>query len=146
MADGVFRMTSQREVILRELRSVTSHPTADEIYLRVRKVLPRISLGTVYRNLEVLSEMGLVLKLEYGGSQRRYDGNPERHHHIRCVECGKVGDVVSGAVPGFTVVPELIAGFRVIDAQVLVVGVCDECAARGLDSGSGGIVRGKRME
>lgn len=137
-ANTLSRMTRQRGVILRELRGVTSHPTADEIYLRVRKIVPRISLGTVYRNLEVLSEMGLVLKLEYGGGQRRYDGNPARHHHIRCAGCGKVGDVPPGAAPGFTIAPEAVPGFRVVDATILFVGVCDECAARGFECGANG--------
>ncbi|HKI82610.1 MAG TPA: transcriptional repressor, partial [Pseudodesulfovibrio sp.] len=58
-----FRLSKQRKVILEELRKVKSHPTADEVYDMVRKIIPRISLGTVYRNLEFLSSKGLVLKL-----------------------------------------------------------------------------------
>lgn len=137
----MLRMTNQRKVILRELKSVTTHPTADEIYLRVRKILPRISLGTVYRNLEVLTEMGLVLKLEYGGGQRRYDGNPDRHHHIRCIGCGKVGDLAPDTAPVVEVRHGMVNGFRVIDAQVLFIGVCDACAARGVGSNGDNDVR-----
>ena len=59
-----FRMTRQRGIILEELRKINTHPSADEIYERVRKHLPRISLGTVYRNLEILSELGEIQKLE----------------------------------------------------------------------------------
>jgi Fur family ferric uptake transcriptional regulator len=120
-------MTSQRQVILRELRKVNTHPTADEIYLLVRKALPHISLGTVYRNLEILSDMGFVQKLECAGNQRRYDGNPEKHHHIRCLGCGRVSDVDSGAVTGFSFLPEKIPGFRVLDARFLFIGVCETC-------------------
>ena len=85
-------MTKQRRVILDEFRKLKSHPSADELYGRVRRLLPRISLGTVYRNLEVLSQQGVVQKVELGGPQRRYDGDITTHYHVRCVECGRVED------------------------------------------------------
>ncbi len=126
-SNASFRMTSQRQVILKELRAVTTHPTADEVYIMVRRVHPHISLGTVYRNLEILTDMGLVQKLECAGNQRRYDGNPERHHHIRCTGCGIVRDVDSGAVSSFSFLPERIPGFQVLDTRFLFFGVCDDC-------------------
>jgi len=86
------RMTPQRRVILEELRRVNDHPAADEIYRRVRERLPKISLGTVYRNLEVLCELGEIQRLELSGSTKRYDGVPNKHYHIRCVGCGRVDD------------------------------------------------------
>ena len=87
-----FRMTRQRQVILEELRKVNTHPSADEVYEMVRKRLPRISLGTVYRNLEILSEAGDIKKLE-PGSLKRFDGNPSEHFHIRCIRCDRIADV-----------------------------------------------------
>ena len=119
------RMTKQRRIILDELRKVTSHPTADELYEIVRQRLPRISLGTVYRNLEVLSENGEVLKLESAGSQKRFDGDVSDHCHVRCVRCGRVGDVM-GSVPLPTMQVEA-PGFTVTRASVEFYGVCDEC-------------------
>ena len=86
------RMTRQRKVILEELRKVDTHPSADEVYEMVRKRIPRISLGTVYRNLEILSERGDIQKLELGCTLKRFDGVPENHYHIRCVDCGRVVD------------------------------------------------------
>ncbi len=86
------RMTRQRQVILDELRKVNTHPSADEVYEMVRKRLPRISLGTVYRNLEVLSESGEIRKLE-PGPLKRFDGNPSEHFHIRCIRCDRIADV-----------------------------------------------------
>ena len=80
-----FRMTRQRQVILEELRKVNTHPSADEVYEMVRKRLPRISLGTVYRNLEVLSESGQIKKLE-PRTLKRFDGNSSEHFHIRCID------------------------------------------------------------
>ncbi len=86
------RMTHQRKVILEELKRVRSHPTADEIYEMVRRRLPRISMGTVYRNLDILSEIGLIQKLQPIRSQMRFDGNPKGHYHITCPRCGRVDD------------------------------------------------------
>jgi len=78
------RITRQRRVILEELQRTKSHPTADELYRKVRRRLPRISLGTVYRNLELLSRSGLIRKLEIGGGKMRFDGIVEPHYHIHC--------------------------------------------------------------
>ncbi|PKN21112.1 MAG: transcriptional repressor, partial [Deltaproteobacteria bacterium HGW-Deltaproteobacteria-3] len=77
------RITKQRQIILDELCSVTSHPTADVLYQMVRKRLPKISLGTVYRNLEIMSECGIIQKLDIGGTQKRFDGAPHIHYHVR---------------------------------------------------------------
>ena len=125
-----FRMTSQRQVILRELKKVNIHPTADDIYVMVRKIIPHVSLGTVYRNLEILSDMGVVQKLECAGNQRRYDGNPERHHHIRCIECGSVADVSPDTVTAFDFSPERIPSWYVVDHRVVFLGVCTACQAK----------------
>lgn len=120
------RMTRQRKVILDELRKVTSHPTADEIYEMVRPILPRISLGTVYRNLDLLAETGEILRLEHAGAQKRFDGNTMPHQHVRCIKCGRVGDVMSPLeVPAFSQLD--VPGFTVTAARVEFEGVCDGC-------------------
>lgn len=85
--------TNQRRVIVEELQKLTCHPTADELYDIVRKKLPKISLGTVYRNLELLSEKGDILKLHVSGLQKRFDGRVDRHFHLRCTGCGSVVDL-----------------------------------------------------
>ena len=72
-SDQKYRMTHQRQVILEEINKDQTHPTADEIYERVRKKLPRISMGTVYRNLEILSSCGIIHRLEPGLPQMRFD-------------------------------------------------------------------------
>ena len=87
------RNTRQRQVILEELQKLTSHPTAAGLYEIVRRRLPKISLGTVYRNLELLARTGLIQKLEFGGGEARFDGNVDRHDHVRCVRCGRVDDI-----------------------------------------------------
>ena len=120
-------MTGQRLVILEALRNVTVHPTADEIYDMVRMTMPHISLATIYRNLETLASIGLVQKLECAGNQRRYDGNPRRHHHIRCINCGSVSDISAEAVTAFTFIPDRIPGYRVLNYSVMFTGLCDGC-------------------
>lgn len=123
------RMTRQRLVILEELQRVQTHPTADELYGMVRRRLPRISLGTVYRNLDLLAEAGDILKLESAGSQKRFDGNVAPHQHVRCIRCGRVGDVPEPVrVPDFSAVRA--PGFIVLSGRVEFEGVCEVCASK----------------
>lgn len=121
------RMTKQRSVILETLKSVCNHPTADEIHAMVRRKMPHISLGTVYRNLDLLANSGEILCLSRAGAQKRFDGNITPHHHVRCDKCGKVGDVFEN-IP----LPELgdakIPGFSVKGCEVEFTGVCDSCS------------------
>ncbi len=120
------RMTQQRKVILEELRKVTSHPTADEIYEMVRPILPRISLGTVYRNLDLLAETGKILRLEHAGAQKRFDGNPAPHQHVRCTKCGRVADIPTPVeVPTFRHLE--VAEFALTAARLEFEGICSRC-------------------
>jgi len=131
------RMTRQRMVILEELRRMNSHPTADEVYEVVRKRLPRISLGTVYRNLEILSGMGLIQKLEMDSAQKRFDGNPERHYHLRCMVCNRIVDVPGDVLRRIDYSPESCGDCRILDFHLHFLGVCDECQRKGLRPGDG---------
>lgn len=122
-----FRMTRQRRIILEELGANRTHPTASEVYELVRRRLPRISLGTVYRNLELLSEQGLVRKLELGNSQRRFDAVTENHYHVRCVKCGRIEDApiepvmtLENAVRGAT-------DYEIIGHRLEFMGLCPAC-------------------
>ena len=121
-----FRLSKQRKVILEELRNVRSHPTAHEVYEMVRKIIPRISLGTVYRNLEFLSSKGLILKLGAPGEQKRFDGTPEPHPHIRCAACTSVVDVDCDIeIP---IIPDSCnCGFEIVHTNVEFVGICPKC-------------------
>lgn len=122
------RMTKQRQVILEELRMMRTHPTADELYERVRVRMPRISLGTVYRNLEKLAGSGIIRRLESTGSQMRFDGDIHGHQHIRCISCGRIVDI-DGAPEPTCCDHELVAGsgFRLVERRVEYVGICPEC-------------------
>jgi Fur family ferric uptake transcriptional regulator len=87
------RMTHQRRVILEVIQGSSDHPTADEVYQRVRKMLPHISLGTVYRNLDVLAKNGMISKIGPEFTQMRYDRVTTEHYHITCIACGRIEDM-----------------------------------------------------
>ncbi|RKX29977.1 MAG: transcriptional repressor [Candidatus Zixiibacteriota bacterium] len=124
------RNTKQRQVILEELRKVTSHPTATEIYELVRQKLPKISLGTVYRNLELLYRAGTIQKISNAGREARFDGNIERHHHVRCVKCGRIMDI-NGIAPDSAddLLPDL-EGWEIVGQRTEYVGLCPDCQAK----------------
>jgi Fur family ferric uptake transcriptional regulator len=121
-------MTRQRQIILEELRKVDTHPSADEVYETVRKRLPRISLGTVYRNLEILSELGEIQKLELGGDLKRFDRNSNKHYHIRCMNCGRVDD--APIAPLNQVEDELYGAtvYTIIGHRLEFEGLCPQCS------------------
>jgi len=121
------RMTRQRKVILEELRKVNTHPSADEVYEMVRKRLSRISLGTVYRNLEILSESGEIQKLELGCTLKRFDGVAENHYHIRCIHCNQVVDAPTDF--DVTINHELkgVTDYKIIGHKLEFIGICPSC-------------------
>ncbi len=121
------RMTKQRRLILEELRRHNTHPTADALYDRVRKQMPRISLGTVYRNLEILTSLGEVQTLELSGSQKRFDGNPNKHYHIRCLHCGRMDD--APIAPLSRLEDELYEAtvYTIMGHRLEFMGLCPDC-------------------
>ena len=120
------RNTQQRRIVLEELRKVTSHPTAAELCELVRLRLPKISLGTVYRNLDVLSQAGEVAKIEWGGSETRFDGDSRQHYHVRCLGCGSVADV---HLPPVDISSEDLErdGYEVLGHRLEFIAVCPKC-------------------
>lgn len=127
------RMTTQRKVILEELRKLDTHPSADEIYEVVRHRLPRISLGTVYRNLDVLSELGEIQKLELSGSLKRFDWDTNKHYHVRCIRCNRVED--TPVAPLNQLEDELYdtTVFEIVGHNLEFIGLCPKCSKK--DSG-----------
>jgi Fur family transcriptional regulator, peroxide stress response regulator len=121
------RYTQQREAILNILRNTCSHPTADQIYDEVRKYMPNISKGTVYRNLQVLNEDGAISVLNIQGTQSRYEIKQKRHYHFRCEKCARVFDLDE---PIDKDLDERIArktGFTVSHHQTEFRGLCKDC-------------------
>jgi Fur family ferric uptake transcriptional regulator len=121
------RSTPQRRVIHEELCAVASHPTAAELYDLVRRRLPRVSLGTVYRNLEVLHQDGLIRKLEFAGAETRFDGTLAPHDHVRCTACGHIEDVYEAVPGGRPAQPLELVGYRVTGHRLEYFGLCPDC-------------------
>ncbi|MBD3165646.1 transcriptional repressor [bacterium] len=123
------RQTRQRQIIRDELIAHPTHPTADELYMRVKAKLPRVSLGTVYRNLELLVEEGAARRIVVEDGPKRYDGNTEPHHHVQCVRCGATADVMGDATHSRTGSLPIREGWDIQAVSVLYKGLCPTCRA-----------------
>ncbi|MBN1375067.1 MAG: transcriptional repressor [Dehalococcoidia bacterium] len=131
------RKTGQREAILGYLKRTGSHPTADDTYNSVRKVIPNISKGTIYRNLRVLQEMGQVRELNLDGEISRYEATCCNHYHFRCELCGRVMDIDE---PEHLDLQHKIArrtGLKITSHQIEFRGLCIDCQRK--DAGQTGI-------
>lgn len=121
------RRTRQREAILEAVRSTTVHPDAQWVYDAVRQQMPRVSLGTVYRNLSLLAQHGLIRQIPTVGGYARFDGNLLPHGHLVCLRCDRIEDLplddnFEGLQPG-----AVASGFRNLSLQVRMRGICPSC-------------------
>lgn len=120
--------TTQRKIIIEELKKLKTHPTADELFGIVRKRLPNISLATVYRNLDKLADAGKILRLKASGTQKRFDGNIKPHHHMRCVSCSSVSDLKIKLNKKLSAtLQEVVEANKLIGCNVEFEGKCSMC-------------------
>jgi Fur family peroxide stress response transcriptional regulator len=125
------RMTPQRAVLLSVLGRTPHHPTADELYRRVQKILPSVSPATVYRNVQTLVQAGVISTLERAGDALRYDPNPEEHHHFVCGRCGRIDDVYLSSVDYKVDAPRSgLSGAQIESCKVQLRGICPQCRSR----------------
>ncbi|WP_456448247.1 manganese-dependent transcriptional regulator PerR [Deinococcota bacterium DY0809b] len=121
------RLTRQRKAVLDVVQKARNHPDAAWIYQEVRKIVPSISLGTVYRTLEALVSEGQIAVLARAGEATRYDANPVPHHHLICERCGEIVDLEVELpdllTPARAAYPEL----QVHEAKVEFRGLCSAC-------------------
>lgn len=103
------------------------HPTAEWVHQQARRRLPRIGLGTVYRNLQSLAADGLIREIHAGGSAARFDGNTGRHYHIRCLGCGRVNDLPLSVDTRIEEEAGRAMNYRVLGHQLEVQGLCPAC-------------------
>src|SRR5688572_18491422 len=123
-----FRFTPQRRHVYDVLSQKLDHPTADEVFMRVKKVMPEISLATVYNCLDALVESGMVRQVQLQRGATRFCPNMEEHCHYYCDKCGAVFDVsLATAAP---VVPRP-KGFQVDHYDIAAHGLCADCARKG---------------
>lgn len=123
------RFTEQRAAVFRFLSGTDVHPSADEVFLAVRRNLPGISLATVYKSLETLVGCGLAVKLTYSDGSARYDGRTDPHNHARCLACGRVIDI-PGSIPDdqLQALRRETEGFLVTGYRLELSGYCPTCA------------------
>src|ERR687893_758066 len=122
-----YTLTSQRRAVLEALKEARGHPSAEDVYLIVKRKNPRVALGTVYQALSVLEEIGLVDSKHWSESPTRYDLNVEPHLDIRCARCGEVSEI-----PGVELgeLEEHIRNntpYEVTRATVVIEGLCPAC-------------------
>lgn len=124
------RITPQRHAILEYLINSIAHPTADEIYKALEGKFPNMSVATVYNNLRVFKDVGLVKELTYGDSSSRFDFTTHDHYHAICESCGKIVDF---QYPGLDEVEQFashVTGFKVSHHRLEVYGLCPDCAKK----------------
>ena len=124
------RATRQLEAVFQALQGDPSHPFADEIYRRVREKLPRISLATVYRNLQRLVEDGKIRTVLLGERVARYDPETSDHDHFICESCGRVIDLFLKRDRQVDLTPLTSDGYIVTRHSLTVYGVCQACVAQ----------------
>lgn len=121
------RSTIQRSLVLEAVRELQCHATADEVYCAIVKKHPGISRGTVYRNLNLLSHIGEIRKMEMPSGADRYDHLYNGHYHARCVKCGQVCDVEMEFIPDLEKDVKDSRGFEFTGHDIIFSGICPEC-------------------
>jgi len=124
------RMTPQRHAILSYLLETHTHPTVDEIYRNLEHQFPSMSLATVYNNLKVFLDVGLVRELTYGDGASRFDADMSDHYHAICQKCGKIEDFEYPPLTEVEKVAEQATGFRTSSHRMEVYGLCPDCAGQ----------------
>lgn len=120
--------TDQRRLIYKVLAESRDHPTAESVFLKIRSQAPRLSLATVYRNLRLFAEAGMVDSVATGDSFARFDGNSEPHHHLVCRRCGAIADYYDApSLEDCTPSKAALDGFEVDSIKINLIGTCAEC-------------------
>lgn len=129
LKSGGVRMTPQRYAILRYLMESYSHPTADDIFRALSPQYPSLSVATVYNNLKVFVDAGLVRELTYGDDSSRFDADLSDHYHAICTNCGKMVDFDHSPVKEVEEAAATATGFSVYGHRMEVYGICPTCRA-----------------
>jgi Fur family peroxide stress response transcriptional regulator len=124
------RMTPQRHAILEYLYTNLSHPTADEIYKALEGKFPNMSVATVYNNLRVFKDVGLVKELTYGDSSSRFDSITTEHYHVICENCAKIVDFYYPGLDEVETLAEHVTGFKVLSHRMEIYGNCPDCSKK----------------
>ena len=121
------RMTKQRRMILDALSSSKSHPTAEAVYQMIEQAEGGVSLATVYRNLHLLAEEGIIKKVTTPHEADHFDAETGLHYHVICEQCGKVDDIPIPADEVLELSADGKAGYEITSHEVIFYGICKEC-------------------
>ena len=124
---AVLKYSRQREAIKEYLMSAKDHPTADTVYMHIREQNPNISLGTVYRNLNLLTELGEIKKLTCGDGSDRFDATTEQHYHVLCRSCNQVFDMDIEPIKNINDIANNSFAGQIESHSILFYGTCSEC-------------------
>jgi Fur family peroxide stress response transcriptional regulator len=127
MEEKFRRFSRQREEILKILKETRSHPTADWIYFQARKKIPKLSLGTVYRNLNYLHQKGAIRKLQFGTPFDHFDADISPHQHFICKKCGRIYDLFLDLEKDLGAMAEKEMKLRIEKVEVEFHGICLNC-------------------
>jgi Fur family peroxide stress response transcriptional regulator len=120
-------VTPQRIAVFKQLSATETHPSAEEIYVNLRKELPSLSLGTVYKTLEAFEKYGFISKTRPTGERARFDANLTPHHHLICRVCGRIEDFYDKTLARFPLSGRIRARFKVEEYRIDFRGICKEC-------------------
>lgn len=126
---ATLKYSRQRASIKEYLENTLEHPTADTVYLHVKEAYPNISLGTVYRNLNLLADIGEAVKITTPDGGDRFDGRIVPHYHVACTRCGKVEDLEMSTEEITTInnAADAIYDGEIISHSTLFSGICSDC-------------------
>lgn len=130
LATRGYRLTLPRRLVFESLRAAPYHADANWVYDQVRKRLPNVSLGTIYRTLNVLVEAGLIRVLHCGNGHARYDASLQPHDHVICQECGALADVPLPCQQDLDQTAAQITGFAILGHHLDFYGLCPACQAK----------------
>ncbi len=126
----VLKHSKQPDAIIGMLRSRYDHPTAEQLYSDLKADFPKLSLGTVYRNLALLESMGELIKISASGDCDRYDGNVGEHYHFTCECCGRVDDVPIPVDFQLDIVAKEATGAQINRHSTIFYGICQKCSKK----------------
>lgn len=121
-------LTAQRRIVLQALSLRPTHPTVDDLWSDVRQAMPEISRTTVYRILETFAHLGVIRKVGHPDSAARYESRTSRHHHLLCLQCGRMEDLDDASLDTIRL-PGLKTGFQIEDYSIQFRGLCSRCSA-----------------
>jgi Fur family transcriptional regulator, ferric uptake regulator len=124
---AIVRFTKQRQAVLEVVKASSEHPDAAHVFDEVRRIVPSISLGTVYRSLDALVQEGHLIQVQQPGMATRYDARLEDHAHFICATCGEVSDVMTELPDLVGIVASSLPGFELREAKVAFHGICERC-------------------